>query len=252
MARGKVEALVGCQSSATSGSAQDGYPCPLRLSLQILLAEDDRDLGQAIAAGLGREGLRVDWVRDGIDAHCAFLRGGHSALVLDLGLPGLGGLDLLHRVRQSDPQLPVLIITARVGVRDRVLGLDFGADDYLCKPFDLAELLARVRAMTRRVRAPNGVVLVSGGVEVDLGCHRVSRDGQAIWLTAREYSVLRLLLGSVGRTVSRLEIEEHLGTWGDSVEGNLVEVYVYNLRKKLGRDFILTYRGSGYRVSHSG
>jgi len=218
--------------------------------MKILLAEDDADLGQAIAAGLVREGMAVDWVRDGLDAYAATQQHEYGALILDLGLPGLGGLDLLHRVRQTGARLPVLIVTGRAAVADRILGLDFGADDYLSKPFDLDELLARLRALTRRVAGSPGVVLVSGDVEVDLRRHQVSRDGVLVWLTAREYSVLRLLMNSAGQTVSRLLIEDHLFAWGDRVEGNLVEVYIHNLRKKLGRDFIQTYRRSGYRVAH--
>ena len=216
--------------------------------MQILLAEDDPLLGRALQVGLAHDGVSVEWVRDGIDAYTAWQKGEFSSLVLDLSLPGLGGLDLLHRIRQTDWRIPVLIITARADVGDRVLGLDFGADDYLIKPFDLDELLARLRAVTRRVRGTPGVVLVAGSVEVDLRCHRVSLDGEPIWLTAREYSVLRLLMGSPGQAVSRQKIEDHLSAWGDEIEGNLVEVYIYNLRKKLGRDFIRTYRGSGYSI----
>ena len=215
--------------------------------MRVLLAEDDPVLGQALRVGLGREGIDVAWTRDGIDAFSAFQQSDYAALVLDLDLPGLPGLDVLHRIRQTDWRVPVIIVTALGDVANRVRGLDFGADDYLCKPFDLDELLARLRAVTRRVRGMPGAVLARGGVEIDLRDHRATHHGEPLWLSGREFSVLRLLMES-DQPVSRPQIEEQLNGWGTEVECNLVEVYIHKLRKKLGRDFIQTLHGSGYLI----
>ncbi len=218
-------------------------------TLRLLLAEDDPVLGPALVTGLQRERMAVEHVADGVEAYAALQKQPYDALVLDLGLPGLNGLDLLHRVRQTDPDLPVIVVTAHGGVRERIRGLELGADDYLPKPFELDELVARLRAVTRRSRGLPGALLKVRDVEVDLRSHRVRLNGEPVWLTGREFSVLKLLMENAGRPVSRQQIEQHLYGWGDEVEGNVVDVYVYNLRKKLGRDFIHTYRGSGYSIS---
>ena len=217
--------------------------------MRILLVEDDPVLGRALEVGLARDGYTVYWAHDGIEAYTTFQNGKCEALVLDLGLPELGGLDLLHRVRQADWQVPVLVITARAALSDRVQGLDLGADDYLSKPFDLDELLARLRAVTRRARGALGNTMTVRDVVVELHSHRVTRAGEPVWLTGREYSVMRLLLDSAGSIVPRQKIEEHLSGWGVESEANLIEVYIHNLRKKLGSDFIQTYRGQGYKIS---
>ncbi|WOB08919.1 response regulator transcription factor [Piscinibacter gummiphilus] len=214
--------------------------------MRVLLAEDDPVLGQALRVGLSREGLDVAWTRDGIDTYTAFRQGDYAALVLDLDLPGLPGLDVLHRIRQTDWRVPVIIVTALSDVPHRVRGLDLGADDYLGKPFDLDELLARLRAVTRRSHGVPGAVLACRGVEIDLRDHRATRDGLPLWLTGREFTVLRLLMESAGKPVPRQRIEEQLGAWGGEVEGNSAEVYIHKLRKKLGRDFIQTLHGNGY------
>jgi len=216
--------------------------------LNLLLAEDDPVLGQALVDGLRREGCTVRWVRDGIDAYAALQEQRFDALVLDLGLPGLGGLDLLHRVRQHDADLPVLVVTAYGELADRIRGLDFGADDYLAKPFELDELLARVRAVTRRQRDRAATLTKVRNVEVDLRAHQVRVDGEPVWLTGREFSVLQLLLEHLGEPVSRERVERHLYGWGDVVEANAVDVFIHQLRRKLGRDFIQTYRGQGYAI----
>jgi len=218
--------------------------------VHILLAEDDPLLGRAVEMELAHEGMAVHWARDGVDAYAAIQMQEYAALLLDLGLPGLNGLDLLHRVRQTNWDLPVLVITARASVDDRVKGLDFGADDYMSKPFDLDELMARLRAVTRRVGSSTGKLLTAGPIEVDLRNHRVTVDGNPVWLTGREYSVLLLLMTSLGQAVSKHRIESQLFQWGNESIGNVVEVHVHNLRKKLGRDLIQTYRGTGYMITH--
>jgi len=215
--------------------------------VKTLLVEDDPVLGQALAAMLGRGGLGVEWVRDGIDAYLAWQRGGHSAVVLDLGLPGLDGWNLLGRIRSSGGKVPVLIITGRVEVEDRIRCLDLGADDYVTKPFDVDELLARLRAVTRRFDVVPGAGVAVGSVEINLHRQCVTRDGLPVWLTRREYAVLEMLLTSVGRAVSRQSIAEHLGAPSAETVGNLIDVYIHTLRKKLGRDLIHTYRG-GYCI----
>lgn len=216
--------------------------------MRVLLAEDDPVLGQALRVGLSREGIDVAWTRDGIDTFSAFQQSDYAALVLDLDLPGLPGLDVLHRIRQTDWRVPVIIVTALSDVANRVRGLDFGADDYLSKPFDLDELLARLRAVTRRAHGAPGDVLTRRGVEIDLRDHRASHNGLPLWLSGREFSVLRMLMESNGQPVARQQIEEQLSSWGGEIECNLVEVYIHKLRKKLGRDFIQTFHGSGYLI----
>lgn len=223
--------------------------------MRVLLAEDDPVLGHAVKVGLNQDGLHVYWTRDGLDALCAFTQGEYDVLVIDLELPGLHGLDLLHRVRQTNWRVPVVIITAHGEVADRVRGLNLGADDYLSKPFDLDELLARLRALARRAGLGLGAALAVGELRLDLREHSVSLRGTPVWLSAREFAVLRLLMQSVGRPLSKLQIEEHLSQWGDeslsdkACETNLAEVYIHNLRKKIGRDRIQTLRGHGYLLA---
>ncbi|MEW6707859.1 MAG: response regulator transcription factor [Pseudomonadota bacterium] len=216
---------------------------------KLLLAEDDATLGSALVTALQREGWQVEWSTDGLDAYARLHGQRFDALLLDLGLPGLNGLDLLHRLRQTDPELPVIIVTAYADLRDRVRGLDFGADDYLAKPFELDELSARLRALTRRSRGQQGRVIKVRGLEVDLRSHQVRANGEPVWLTGREFSVLQLLLEHPEQPVSRKAIEQHLYGWGEVVEANTVDVFIYNLRRKLGRELIQTYRGSGYSIA---
>jgi two-component system response regulator QseB len=216
--------------------------------LRILLAEDDPVLGQALVTGLGHEGCSVQWLRDGIDAYAALQKDRPDALVLDIGLPGLSGLDLLHRLRQADTELPVIVISAYGETSDRIRGLDFGADDYLAKPFDLDELGARLRAMTRRMRGRGAGVVQIGTVEVDLRAHQARVDGEGVWLTGREFLVLKLLLERRGETVQREQIERQLYGWGEVMEASGVDMLIHHLRRKLGRDLIYTYRGGGYSI----
>jgi two-component system, OmpR family, response regulator QseB len=216
--------------------------------LRLLLAEDDPVMGPALVTALEREGWQAEWVADGVDAYARLQGRHHDALLLDLGLPGMGGLDLLHRLRQTDPDLPVIIVTAYAELRDRVRGLDFGADDYLAKPFDLDELTARLRALVRRSRGQRSRIVKVRGLEVDLRSHQVRVDGEPAWLTGREFSVLQLLLEHSERPMPREAIEQHLYGWGEVVEANAVDVYICNLRRKLGRELIQTYRG-GYAIT---
>jgi DNA-binding response OmpR family regulator len=217
-------------------------------SSRLLLAEDDPVLGDALVTALQREGWQVEWVTDGVDAYARLQGRHHDVLLLDLGLPGMGGLDLLHRLRQTDPDLPVIVVTAYAELRDRVRGLDFGADDYLAKPFELDELTARLRALVRRSRGQQSRIVKIRGLEVDLQRHLVSAEGEPVWLTGREFSVLQLLLEHSDRPIPREAIEQHLYGWGEVVEANTVDVFIYNLRRKLGRELIQTYRG-GYRIA---
>ena len=218
--------------------------------MRLLLVEDDPMIGEALRAGLKRDGFTVDWVREARAAQAALRTAPlpFELLLLDLGLPGGDGLQLLKSERQRGLALPVLIITARDAVSDRVQGLDAGADDYLIKPFDLDELGARIRALLRRRGARPAVLLEHLGVRVDPASHEVTRDGAAVALSPREFALLQLLLERPGTILSRAQLEERLYGWGEEVESNAVEVHIHGLRKKLGADFILNVRGVGYRV----
>ena len=218
--------------------------------MRLLLVEDDPMIGEALRAGLKRDGFTVDWVREARAAHSALRTEPlpFELLLLDLGLPSGDGLELLKSERQRGLALPVLIITARDAVSDRVQGLDAGADDYLIKPFDLDELGARIRALLRRRGARPAVLLEHLGVRLDPASHEVTRDGAAVALSPREFALLQLLLERPGTILSRAQLEERLYGWGEEVESNAVEVHIHGLRKKLGADFILNVRGVGYRV----
>jgi two-component system response regulator QseB len=216
--------------------------------MRLLLIEDDPMIGEAIRAGLKREGFAIDWVREARAAEGALGREPFELVLLDLGLPGRDGLALLKAQREAGLTLPVLIITARDAISDRVQGLDAGADDYLIKPFDLEELAARIRALLRRRAGRSAAVLEHLGVTLDPATHEVRRAGQDVALSPREFALLQLLIERPGTILSRAQLEERLYGWGEEVESNAVEVHVHGLRKKLGADFILTVRGVGYRV----
>ncbi len=205
-------------------------------------------IGEAIRAGLKRLGSAVDWVRTAVEAASALDTEPYELLLLDLGLPGADGLTLLRDLRHRGRDTPVLIITARDAVADRVAGLDAGADDYLVKPFDLEELAARIRALLRRKSGRAGPQLEHLGVALDPASRRVTREGEEVLLSPREFALLELLLERPGTILSRSQIEERLYGWGEEVESNAVEVHVHGLRRKLGAQFILTVRGVGYRV----
>lgn len=214
--------------------------------MRILLVEDDSMIGKSVQLGLKREGYAVDWVQDGVAAELALGNGVYELLLLDLGLPRKSGLDILANLRLRKHSLPVLILTARDTVADRVKGLDAGADDYLIKPFDLDELLARVRALTRRRGGQAGPVIEHGGLRVDPVSHEVSLNGTTIALSAREFALLCALLERPGAPLSRAQLEERIYGWGEEVESNTVEVYIHSLRRKLGQGWIVNLRGVGY------
>jgi two-component system response regulator QseB len=216
--------------------------------MRLLLVEDDAMIGEALRAGLKRDGFVVDWVHDAASAAAVLRTEPFELLLLDLGLPGSDGLTLLRSLREGGVTLPVLIITARDAVSDRVAGLDAGADDYLIKPFDLEELAARIRALLRRKSGRSEPTIEHQGVVLDPAAHRVTRDGEEIALSPREFALLQLLLERPGVIRSRAQIEERLYGWGEEVESNAVEVHIHGLRRKLGAQFILTVRGVGYRV----
>nr|WP_255490680.1 response regulator transcription factor [Duganella sp. CY15W] len=215
----------------------------------MLLVEDDPMIGESIEEGLRGESYAVDWVRDGQAADLALNTVGYDLLLLDLGLPKKQGMAVLHTLRARGDDLPVLIITARDSTPARVDGLDSGADDYLVKPFDLDELLARVRALLRRRVARTRSMVTHGLLTLDLASHEVTFEGQPVKLSAREFSVLRALLDNPGSVVSKSQLEEKLYGWNAEVESNTVDVYVHHLRKKFGADFIRNVRGVGYKVT---
>jgi len=205
-------------------------------------------IGEAIRAGLRREGFTVDWVHDGEAAAQVLRTEAFDLLLLDLGLPRRGGLDVLSTARAHGQELPVLIITARDAVSDRVQGLDAGADDYLVKPFDLDELAARIRALLRRKSGRTVPSIEHLGVALNPATHSVTRAGREIGLSPKEFALLQLLMERPGTILSRARIEERLYGWGEEVESNAVEVHIHGLRRKLGADYILNVRGVGYRV----
>jgi two-component system, OmpR family, response regulator QseB len=217
-------------------------------TVRLLLIEDDPMIGEAIRAGLKRDGFTVDWVHDAAAADAALATEPFELALLDLGLPGRGGLSFLKALRERGDARPVLIITARDAVADRVQGLDAGADDYLVKPFDLDELAARIRALLRRRAGRPAPVLSHQGVELDPAAHRVTQAGLEVALAPREFALLQLLMERPGTIYSRAQIEERLYGFGEEVESNAVEVHIHGLRRKLGAQFILTVRGVGYRV----
>lgn len=216
--------------------------------MRLLLVEDDPLLGDGIRVGLSQAGFAVDWVKDGLAAKLALEAGDYALLVLDLGLPRLSGTELLKWLRGAGDTTPVLILTARDTVGDRVRGLDAGADDYLVKPFDLDELAARIRALLRRAGGRTTPLIVHGALQVDPASRMVTLAGSAVELSPKEFAVLLDLLENAGRALSRERLEQSLYGWGEEVESNAVEVHIHHLRKKLGAELIRTIRGVGYLV----
>jgi two-component system response regulator QseB len=216
--------------------------------MRLLVVEDDRMIGESVRTALRQEGYAVDWVRDGVDAEAALQAERYDLILLDLGLPGKSGLDVLRAARTRGDAMPVLVITARDAVGDRVTGLDAGADDYLVKPFDLDELLARVRALLRRPSGQREAVLRHGVLVLDPARHETTLDGAPVRLTTREFALLRTLLQRPGVPFSRPRLEEAIYGWGEEVESNAIEVHVHALRRKLGAGWIHTVRGVGYMV----
>lgn len=220
--------------------------------MRILLAEDDDLLGAGMRAGLTQQGFQVDWVRDGVAALRELRSGEYQAVVLDLGLPRMDGMDVLREARSQRLAVPVLVLTARDGLQQRVDGLDSGADDYLIKPVDLLELAARLRALVRRAHGHTSARLCAGALVIDDAARQVWLDGQAVALSAREYDLLHLLLLNANRVLSRERIEQHLYRWGSEVSSNAVEVHIYHLRRKLRAELIETVRGAGYVLRAEG
>ncbi|WP_326534913.1 response regulator [Pseudorhodoferax sp.] len=220
--------------------------------MRILLAEDDPLLGDGLRAGLRQRGFQVDWVRDGAAAEREMRAEPYAAAVLDLGLPRIDGIDVLRAVRAAGRTLPVLVLTARDAVDDRVRGLDGGADDYVIKPIDLDELAARLRALVRRAHGQAQGALRVQDLVLDVATRRVSCDGQDIALPLREFDLLQLLMLNAGRVMSRAQLEQHLYGWGQEVDSNAIEVHVHHLRRKLGAGRIQTVRGVGYLMRGEG
>jgi len=216
--------------------------------MRVLLVEDDALLGDGIRAGLKQAGFAVDWAQDGQAGKLALETEEYAVIVLDLGLPKVSGTDLLKWLRGRASALPVLILTARDKVSDRVAGLNAGADDYLVKPFDLDELIARLHALLRRSAGQTTPLLLHGDIALDPATHQVRKNGKTVELSAREFTLLHELLLHVDRVQSREQLEQHLYGWGEEVESNSVEVHVHHLRKKLGSDLIRTLRGVGYVI----
>lgn len=216
--------------------------------MRLLLVEDDSMIGRAVKQSLTQAGHAVDWVADGTLGLAAVANDVYDLVVLDVGLPGLDGLSFMRRLRAAQERIPVLVISARDGVADRIAGLDAGADDYLLKPFDLAELLARVRALLRRQGGAASNVLVAGKLCLDIARRTVVQDGREVNVTAKEFALLEALLRRPGAIVSRERLEESVYGWADDIGSNTVEVHLHNLRRKLGLETIKNVRGLGYRV----
>jgi len=217
--------------------------------VRILIVEDDAALGSSTARGLELEGFSVEWRQDGVGAEAAMVSLRFDAIVLDLGLPGASGEDLLRAWRNAGNTTPVLVLTARGFVLDRVRVLNLGADDYLVKPFDLLELSARLRALYRRQNGQSAVNLEFGSLMLSHHEHSAMFNGARIDLTKREHRILETFLRNRDRVLSRRQLEDALYGWGEVVESNAIEVHIHNLRRKLSRTLIQTVRGAGYRLN---
>jgi two-component system, OmpR family, response regulator QseB len=217
--------------------------------MRLLLAEDDRMIATSVQQGLRQDGFAVDWVQDGQAALVALAENVHDLLLLDLGLPRRDGLEVLTAMRRRGDRRPVLILTARDAVANRVAGLDAGADDYLVKPFDLDELSARVRALARRHAGRAEPVVTHGALELRPATREVSLNGKPVSLSAREFALLEALLARPGAILSRAQLEEKIYGWADEVESNAVEVHLHGLRRKLGADAIRNVRGVGWMIA---
>ena len=216
--------------------------------MRILLIEDDRMIGSSLSTALNRVGMSVDWVRNGEDGAEALAVGGHALVLLDLGLPGPSGLELLRAARRSGNKIPVLIVTARDGLDERIAGLDVGADDYIVKPFETRELVARMRAVLRRHAGAAQSMLQAGDICLDLASYEVSYRGTIHSLPAREFAMMRALIERPGTILSRAQIEERIYGWGDEVESNAVDVLIHSIRKKFDKHIIRNVRGAGWMV----
>ncbi len=216
--------------------------------MKILLVEDDFMIGQAVSVALKDAAYAVDWVRDGDTALRTLTSGGYQAVLLDLGLPKLDGMEVLRELRQAGNKVPVIVITARDGVEHRIDGLDLGADDYLTKPFNVNELLARLRAVVRRQSGQAAPLLTNGKVTLDPATYQATCGEVRVVLSGREFALFHALLLHPGRILSRAQLEEHIYGWNEEVESNAVDFLIHGVRKKLGADTIKNVRGAGWMV----
>lgn len=217
--------------------------------MRVLVVEDDPMIGKALGVALKDAAMSVDWVRDGTDADAALGTQSYALILLDLGLPGRGGLDLLRAFRARRDATPVLIVTARDDLDGRVEGLDLGADDYVVKPFEMRELMARMRALVRRRHGGQALsALTAGQLQLDLESHRGTFRDITHDLSAKEFALLRALMERPGAILSRAQLEEQLYGWGEEVESNAVDVLIYYVRRKFGKDVIHNVRGAGWRI----
>lgn len=216
--------------------------------MRLLLVEDDVMIGESVRQGLRQDGFALDWVREGDAAESALRNNVYDGVLLDLGLPKKDGLDVLKGLRRRGERIPVLVITARDSVSNRIEGLNQGADDYITKPFDLDELAARVRAVLRRHSGHAESVIQVGALTLNAATHEAMLDGRPLSLSPNEFALLEVFASRPGIVFSRAQLEEKLYGWGQEVESNTVEVYIHNLRKKLGQQFIKNIRGVGYTL----
>lgn len=219
--------------------------------MRIMLVEDDRMIGAAVAQALKDAAYAIDWVTDGQTAIEAAAVEGYDLVLLDLGLPKPDGLEVLRAFRRSKPPLPVIIVTARDGIEDRIRGLDLGADDYVVKPFEMRELLARMRAVMRRKESGASPILTNGTVSLNPATHEASHAGTLARLTAREFALLHALLSRPGRILSRADLEQQIYGWNEEVESNAVEFLIHAVRKKIGASAIRNVRGVGWMVDQA-
>ena len=216
--------------------------------MRVLLVEDDAMIGESLREALRQRNFATDWVRDGKLADEVLATERFDAVLLDLGLPGRGGLEVLRALRARQDTTPVIVLTARDATSDKVAGLDAGADDYLVKPFELEELLARLRSVGRRTAGRAETVLQIGPLRLDPGSREVTVDGRPVLLSAREFTLLQALMERPGAILSRAQLEDRLYGWGEELESNAISVYVHQLRRKLGAEWLHTARGLGYYV----
>ena len=216
--------------------------------MRILLVEDDSLLGEGLHSGLQRENHSVDWFKNGESVFLAINTTSYDAIILDINLPKMSGIEVLKKIRQEQNQIPILLLTARDTLSERVAGLDAGADDYLTKPFEFDEICARLRALTRRSRGLSEQSIRYRDIEIDPAAHTVNYKNEVVELSRREFAMLEELLSSVGRVRSRSQLEEKLYAWGDEIESNAIEVHIHHLRKRFGADLIKTIRGVGYLI----
>ena len=216
--------------------------------MRVLLIEDDPQLGRATQMGLNLSSFATDWVQNADSAQTAVGSHDYACILLDLGLPNIDGMELLRKLRKLGFSNPVLIVTARDQIPDRIAGLDAGADDFIIKPFDLDELSARIRSACRRAHGRSHEVLRHGALSMDMAGRQVSINGRSIALTVREFSVLRMLLEHTGQVITREQLEETLYSWGEEIESNAIQVHIHHLRKKLGKELIRTIHSVGYVI----